>query len=176
MLTLHPELTPKQYIDNWVKIVMAETPEEYERKERELQEQKTRKLLAERDKWYREQSGAPSLFLNESFDTYHPSPANQKVYDWLRGFVCAAQSKTNSRNIIFLAGQKGAGKTHLGCAFVREMKGRILTSFEMCTTFESCRNFNSEKTQMQYLKELCRFDVLVIDEIGKGIQSVENQR
>lgn len=175
MLTLHPELTPKQYIDNWVKIVMAETPEEYERKERELQEQKMKKEIAERDRWYREHSGAPSLYFNESFETYHPTPENQRVFDWLKGYVCAIQSKTNTRNIVFLSGEKGTGKTHLGCAFVRELRGRILTSFELCTTFESCRDFNSQKTRIQYLKEICSYPVLVIDEIGKGIPAIENQ-
>ena len=175
MLTLHSELTPKQYIDNFAKICMMESPEEYARKEREFQEQKLKKAIAERDRWYREHSGAPVKYLNDSFETYYPSPENKNTYDWMRGFVCAVQSKTNTKNLVFLAGEKGTGKTHLGCAFVREMKGRILTSFELCTTFESCRDFNSEKTRIQYLKELCGYEVLVIDEIGCGIPAVEAQ-
>ena len=174
MLTLHSELIPKQYIDNWVKICMAETPEEYEKKERELQEQKAKKLIAERDRWYKEHSGAPSKYWEESFDTYKPTQENKMTYEWLKGYVCAVQSKTNTKNLVFISGEKGTGKTHLGCAFVREMKGRILTSFELCTTYESCKDFNSQKTRIQYLKEICSYPVLVIDEIGKGVPAIEN--
>lgn len=125
------------------------------------------------DDYYKTKSGASERFFKESLDTYTPSAENRKFYNWIKGFVAAVKKGVNSKNIVLISGQRGTGKTHLGCGIVRELKGKIITSFELCVTYDSCRDFNSPKTRIQYLKELCNESVLVIDEIGKGIESIE---
>ena len=148
--------------DEWVE---QKTKEQEELRKKEEQ----RKL----EEHYRKESGAPARFFEESLDTYVPSEANKRLYDWLKGFIAAVQNNTNSKNIVFISGQRGTGKTHLGCGITKALKGRIITSFELCITYDSCRDFNSPMTRIQYLKSLCNEPVLVIDEVTKGIESIE---
>jgi hypothetical protein len=76
---------------------------------------------------------------------------------------------------IILYGPPGTGKTHIGCGIIRELGGYILTSLELCITYDSCRDFKATETRIQFLKRLCQNKVLVIDEVGKGIESIEKQ-
>lgn len=148
--------------DEWVEQKMKE--------QEELKNQEERRKLEEH---YRKESGAPARFFEESLDTYIPSKENEKLYNWIKGFVAAVQNKSNSKNIVFISGQRGTGKTHLGCGIAKALKGRIITSFELCLTYDSCRDFNSPMTRIQYIKSLCNEPVLVIDEVTKGIESIE---
>ena len=65
--------------------------------------------------------------------------------------------------------------THLALGMIRKLGGQLITSLELCITYDSCRDFNSSKTRIQLLKDLCRQKVLVIDEIGKGIERIEKE-
>lgn len=65
--------------------------------------------------------------------------------------------------------------THLACGIIRELGGYILTSLELCIAYDSCRDFKATETRWQFLKRLCTEKVLVIDEVGKGIESIEKQ-
>ena len=144
--------------------------EEYERQQAE-QWEKDRRATLEHD--YKHLSGAPAKYLKESLETYKPLPENEKTFNWLCGFVSAVEQKKNTKNLVYLGGENGTGKTHLGCGMIRRLGGKMVTSLELCITFDSCRDFNSPMTRIQYLKKLCSNDVLVIDEVGRGIPAIE---
>ena len=146
-----------------------ERVQEYYKK---LEEDKKRDEQNKRDEAYRN-SGAQKRFWNESLETYQASPENKKTFEWIKDFLQAVKEGKNTKNIIFISGQRGTGKTHIGCGIVRELGGIIMTSFELCITYDSCRDFNAPETRIQFLKRICNQDVLVIDEIGKGIESIE---
>lgn len=146
-----------------------------EQREREEAEEKRKENLEAKEKWYREKSGAPERYWGESFDTYKASEQNARASEWLRGFCKAVRERRNTKNIVYLEGQRGTGKTHLGCAFVRELSGLIMTSYRMCLTYDSCRDFSSRETRVEFFDRLCGSPVLVIDEVGKGIKGIEEQ-
>ena len=142
------------------------------------QEQREEALKIERarlEENYKKYSGVPSRYLTESLETYKPTAENQKIYDWILGFVNSVKAGKNTTNIICLLGKFGTGKTHLGCGIIRQLGGKILTSLELCITYDSCRDFKSDMTRIQYLHKLCESPVLVIDEVGKGIGNIEKE-
>lgn len=143
--------------------------------EKQQAEQKEKDRLAELEKHYKTTSGVPSKYFNESLESYKATKENQKTFEWICGFVDAVEQGKNTKNLVYLFGNHGIGKTHLGCGAIRRLGGLIITSLELCITYDSCRDFNAPKTRIQFLKEICSQKLLVIDEIGKGIQSIEKQ-
>ena len=145
---------------------------EYERKQAEEKEQERKAGL---EKNYRTSSGVPARYFEESLETYQSTEENKKTFQWFCGFVDAVEQGKNSKNLVYLFGENGTGKTHLGCGAIRRLGGQIITSMELCITYDSCRDFNAPKTRIQFLKEICSQKLLVIDEVGKGIQQIEKQ-
>lgn len=159
------------FINNLI-IVDDEKVDEFE-KQREQEKQREKKQKLEDN--YLKESSVPKRYLSESLETYRATPENKRAYDWICGFVEAVEKKQNTKNIIFLSGKFGTGKTHLGCGMIRKLGGQIITSLELCITYDSCRDFNSPMTRIQFLKKICSQNLLVIDEVGKGIKSIEKE-
>lgn len=146
--------------------------DEYEKQQAELREQKRKENL---ERAYLENSNIPLRYRKESLKTYKPAADNVKVFNWVCNYVEAVKAKKNTKNLLYINGSYGTGKTHLGCGIIRELGGYILTSLELCITYDSCRDFKATETRIQFLKRLCQNKVLVIDEVGKGIESIEKQ-
>lgn len=143
-------------------------------------EEKQRKIIEDSKKAsietnFQNHAGIPERFKKARLDAFRVNESNRRVYEWLLGFVGAVRGKSNSKSLIYLNGTYGTGKTFLGCALIRELGGKIITSLELCITYDSCRDFNAEMTRIQFLKELCSKEVLVIDEVGKGIERIEKE-
>lgn len=77
---------------------------------------------------------------------------------------------------LILTGKNGTGKTHLACCAVKELKGRILTMFEISCLIRACYTSLTKKTEIELLDELSRVMILAIDEVGrtKGSESELN--
>lgn len=127
------------------------------------------------ERHYQTESGVPIRYQSESLDTYRPTKENEGACRWLKGFVQAVKERRNSKNLLYINGKFGTGKTHLGCGMIRELGGRIMTSLELCITYDSCRDFKATETRIDFLKRICGENVLVIDEIGKGIEKIEKE-
>ncbi len=153
-----------------IKIEDEEKIIELERLEEERQQEEKKRKLEEN---YRKV--APPRYINESLATYKVSAENQNSYKWIVGFCEAVENHKNKKNLIYINGKSGTGKTHLALGMIRKLGGLLITSLELCITYDSCRDFNSSKTRIQLLKDLCRQKVLVIDEIGKGIERIEKE-
>lgn len=155
---------------NNITIEDEERIKELERQEEERQQEEQKRKLEEN---YRKI--APLRYINESLDTYKVSKENQNAYKWIVGFCEAVKKNENTKNLIYINGKSGTGKTHLALGMIRKLGGQLITSLELCITYDSCRDFNAKQTRIQFLKDLCRQDVLVIDEIGKGIEKIEKE-
>ena len=143
--------------------------------EKELEADKLRIKKEKLEENYKKYSGVPMRYWDESLETYKPTQENRKCYEWLLGFTTAVDNKQNSKNIVYLNGKFGTGKTHLGCGIIRRLGGKIMTSLELCITYDSCRDFKSDETRIQFLKRICNYPVLVIDEVGKGVSNIEKE-
>lgn len=157
------------FLDN-LQVINDEEVKELERQERERAKAEKKSLLESNYKKI-----APARYLNESLETYKAGPENERAYNWILGFCEAVEKKENTKNLIYLNGKSGTGKTHLALGIIRRLGGEIITSLELCITYDSCRDFNSSMTRIQFLKKLCGQKVLVIDEAGKGIEKIEKE-
>lgn len=149
--------------------------EEVEKYEQAMEEERQKEIKAKKELHYAKYANVPLRFLKESLSTYKPSEENRNQYNWLCGFVKSVQEKTNTKNILYINGKFGRGKSHLACGIIRELGGYLLTSLELCIAYDSCRDFKSTMTRYEYLKKICAEKVLVIDEVGKGIEAIEKQ-
>lgn len=77
---------------------------------------------------------------------------------------------------VLMTGRNGTGKTHLACAAVLEIGGRILTMYEISTMIRASYTALADKTELQIVDDLARIPLLVIDEIGrtKGSETEAN--
>lgn len=68
---------------------------------------------------------------------------------------------------IVMTGSNGTGKTHLACAAVRALKGRILTMYEISTAIRQTYTMQATTTELAIVQELASLPLLAIDEIGR---------
>ena len=148
--------------DNWV----AET--ELKRKEEARAERKRR--LEDN---YR--SIAPARYLDESLETYKPTEENRKSFEWLLKYCQTVEKGENTKNLLYLNGKSGTGKTHLALGVLKRLGGFFITSLEMCITYDSCRDFRASMTRIEWLERLVGHHLLIIDEVGKGLERIERE-
>lgn len=153
-------------------VIDDEAVKEYERQEQELLQASKRDKL---EKHYRNESGVKERYFKKSLETYRPTPENEKVYKWLLNFADSVEKGTNTKNLVYLSGKFGTGKTHLGCGLIRKLSGQIFTSLELCITYDSCRDYKATETRIDFIHRICTSPVLVIDEVGKGIKAIEEE-
>lgn len=116
-----------------------------------------------------EESGVQKRFYNACLDNFIPETEQEKKIKW--AIIRFLQGE--GKQMLFFHGNCGTGKTHLGCAIIREKGGRIISSFELCTRYEMGADFNAKQNRLEVLKEFSEVEMLVIDEIGRGKQEIE---
>lgn len=146
--------------------------EELERKRIEEAEERRQERLR---RHFLTESGVPLRYINESLNTYIPLEENRKKFEWICGFVESVKKGENKKNILYISGKFGTGKTHIGCGMIRELGGLIITSLGFCISYDSCRDFKATEPRMEFLKRHCSQRLLVIDEVGKGIEKIEKE-
>lgn len=138
--------------------------------EQELQEVKrqeeedARRFIESYDK-----RGIEPEFYNATLDNYKPETpsekeAKQAVQDLIDGKI----------HKLVLLGQNGTGKTHLGIAAVKALKGIRITMFELSARIRA--GFNEGYSELKVLNELLEYRIIVIDELGrtKGSEAERN--
>ena len=130
------------------------------KKEQEAEREEERLLLKQKRYEY---SGVPKKFFNHSIDTYQARDTFQKdVKEAVSGYISDPQNK-----MLLLCGNNGTGKTHLGCAIIRECEGIYITSFKLCVEYESGSDFKSKRNKLEVLDFYVKQKMLVIDEVGR---------
>ena len=116
---------------------------------------------------YRNSSGVPERYWEESLDTYDVSFGFAEQLAAVKKFV---RSETKG-GVLILCGDSGTGKTHLGCGAIREIGGMYVTMQRLLFLVDSTMSYRAKETKMDVLERLCRTaGVLVLDEIGRGIR------
>lgn len=101
-------------------------------------------------------------FFDASLDNFvTPTPELQHNLIRVRELVAG-----NVKKIVML-GKHGNGKTHLGCAALQILGGRILTMYEISTLIRASYTVRATETELEIVQELAHLPLLVIDEIGR---------
>lgn len=112
-----------------------------------------------------------SRFADSSFDSYEPkSPAQQHALRTVRDY---AQMYPSVQRGLMLWGPVGTGKTHLMVALFRELtlrKGVPCRFIDFGHLLQDLRrSFRSDVRDADLIEPLVDVDVLLIDELGKGL-------
>lgn len=153
-------------------VEISETENEKSLTEEEIeQNNKNYQEMIKREWAESKESGIPERFINSSLDNYNAVTDEEK-----RNLsVCQNFVENKGRQMLFFIGKYGNGKTHLGCAIVRECvkKGRFTTSFEICTRYEMGGDFKASENRWEVLERFINYDMLVIDEFGRAKPEIE---
>jgi len=158
-ISLHPMFAALKDAKKLTDVELAAISERMER-EQEAEREEERLLLKQKRYEY---SGVPKKFFKHSIDTYHVRDNFQKdVKESVSGYISDPQNK-----MLLLCGNNGTGKTHLGCAVLRECEGIYITSFKLCVEYESGSDFKSQRNKLEVLDFYVKQKMLVIDEVGR---------
>lgn len=101
-------------------------------------------------------------YFEATLDNFQAETAEQKKnLDTVRRLVSGAV-----RSVI-MTGSNGTGKTHLACAALRALGGKIMTMYEISATIRASYTSLAKRTELEIVDELARAPLLVIDEIGR---------
>jgi len=159
---------------SWCPMCEKEAEEEHAR---QRAEQEAKDLAAdferEREAYARDmkaQNIEPEYF-NASFDNFRadtPELANNLAKT--KALVAGEVKK------LVMTGKNGTGKTHLACAAIHALGGKIMTMYEIATTIRASYKADSHKDELDIVDELASLPLFVIDEIGrtKGSEAETN--
>ncbi len=135
---------------------------------KEQEAEREAEILLLKQKRY-EHTGVPKKFFNHSIETYQVRDKSQKeAKEFVSSFILQPKNR-----MLLLCGNNGTGKTHLGCAVLRECKGIYITSFKLCVEYESGSDFKSKRNKLEVLDFYAKQEMLVIDEVGRFDEKTE---
>jgi len=112
-------------------------------------------------------AGVPLKYLEDSFENFKYKDFEDPRYEAKQEFI---QFLDDSRANLILAGPVGVGKTHLGCALVREalLRGRTAHIIKEGALLRQIKATFGRKdiTEQDVIDRFARYHFLVIDEVG----------
>jgi DNA replication protein DnaC len=101
-------------------------------------------------------------FYESSFDNFNAESEEQKHnVERVKALVSGDIKK------IVMTGKNGTGKTHLACAALHALGGRIMTMYEISTTIRASYIRDAGESELQIVDGYARLPLFVIDEIGR---------
>lgn len=142
--------------------------------ERDAEIAETDRKQAEREKIERYKRQAPARYWNESIDTYKAETeaqikAKTATQDFINAVGCGVFC-----SLIFI-GTVGTGKTHLALSIVRECGGLYRLSPNIVEELRRAKSFTAKESEAEILNNYGSARLLVIDEIGRGVEATEEQ-
>lgn len=120
------------------------------------------------DKNFSRNAGVPERFLDATFDN-----TENRCSEKIRSFTQLG------RGVMILMGTNGTGKSRTACCAInwRIANGRsagnyISCNYQVCPLIRSSRSFRADKNELQVLTEFYTTPFLVLDEVGKGDDSL----
>lgn len=120
------------------------------------------------DKNFARKAGVPERFLDATFENTQ-NRCTQRVKDFTQF----------ARGVLILQGTNGTGKSRTACAAInyRLTNGMapgmyISCNYQVCPLIRSSRSFRADKNELQVLTEYYTTPFLILDEVGKGDDSV----
>lgn len=127
-------------------------------------------------------AGVTPKFLPKSFDDFHTggNAAKQYALDTVKAFADNfASTYAGTDASLVLIGGLGTGKTHLACCLVKRViklgfVAKKVSAKQLVRSVRKAWN-NKNADEEAIIKAYAEYDLLVIDEVGKGAGS-ENER
>lgn len=147
--------------DGWKKFQEEEGRKNAERVARENHDARVKRIMG--------RSGIQDLHVDCSFDTYKVMCAGQReALEMSRRY--ANDFGIGMGGFVF-SGSPGTGKNHLAAAIANHLmqSGKsvlIVTVSELMIKFRDTYRKDSSVTESQLIDDLCRVDLLILDEIG----------
>ncbi len=138
--------------------------------ERQTEDETNSEENAKQLRKYTESNIEPEYY-HATFDTFiAKSPEAEHNLSRVKALVAGGIKK------IVMVGKNGTGKTHLACAAIHELGGKIMTMYEISTTIRSSYVKDSMDDELKIVDRYARLPLFVIDEIGrtKGSDSEAN--
>jgi DNA replication protein DnaC len=121
-------------------------------------------------------SGIPSRYSEATiWNWQHPMDAQRRVWNVVREYVSHYELAIETGRCLVLLGATGTGKTHLACGLLRHViekggTGQYTTVMDMLGRIKATFAGKGE-TETNVMDELTKCDLLVIDEVGRSLDS-----
>jgi DNA replication protein DnaC len=131
----------------------------------------------QRERMRLEQANIPRRYYGASISNWlHPTDQQDRVWRWAADYADACDEVTSSGRSAVLVGSTGTGKTHLAIGVLRHfMKqgatGYYTTAIDMLGRIKATYNSEAEETESKAVGHLTSVDLLVIDEIGRQLDT-----
>ena len=149
------------------------TPEEMAAHDAKIEERIKAQEMAEAYEQYKK-SGVPERYWHVSIETYRVSNEMQKT---AQQSACAfiGAVKCGEFKSLIMIGNAGTGKTHLACGIVRKCGGKYRTAPDIVEELRRAKSFTASETEAQIINYYGHTPLLVIDEIGRGINATDEK-
>ena len=149
------------------------TPEEIAARDEEVK--RLEEKYAEEEREARFRKTVPERYWGETFDTYEvKNEMQKKALQSVRAFKSAIE-RDGFKTLVML-GSPGVGKTHLACSLIREHEGgKYRKAPDIIEELRRAKSFTADETEEQIVNYYGRVPLLVIDEIGRGINATDEK-
>ena len=148
------------------------TPEEIAEHDAEIERRERQQAAQEKIERY--QKTVPERYFKESLATYQitnemQTTAAKVATNFLHAVKCGEFKS------LVMIGNAGTGKTHLACGLIREAGGKYRTAPEIVEEMRRAKSFTAAETEADIIDYYGRLNLLVIDEIGRGISATDEK-
>lgn len=122
-------------------------------------------------------SGIPPRFRDSTiWNWQHPMESQRRIWSWARDYATSCDKLVETGRCGIFAGAPGTGKTHLACGLLRHVLerggfGLYVTVMGMLGRIKATYDERATETEQQVLAEFERVDMLVIDEVGRELDT-----
>ena len=126
-------------------------------------------------------SGIPERFLDCDVWRWQRGMDKQReAWEVVKSYCMRIEDVIQHGRCLVLFGESGTGKTHLACGIVRHVvekggTGHYTTIQDAIGKIRSTYGKKSDASEDEVLAELCRVDVLVLDELGRQSDSAHER-